>query len=546
MAVRNHVIFLVFIFLFSLFASQKLFNDKFYTTHDGGGHIIRMEEFHESFMDGQIPVRLAKRINHGTSYPFFNFNYPLIYYFGEALHLFGFSFVSVFKVIMFLSILIGAVGMYFFALLHLDRMGAFVSSIFFTIAPYKFLNIYVRGNPAESFALSLIPILFFAIEQVLKKNRWGGIILTSILTLLILSHNITAMIAILLGILYFLFRLKFVKKDKKIILKHFSLYFFFALLLSAFFWVPVIIESPQTKISELTWDYRDSFPSLQELIYSPWGFGAYKQGDFPGKMSPQIGVLHEFMIVFGIGFLLFRKRNRMLLFFLTVSLLAFFLATPASKILWDSFYPLRLVQIPWRFVGYVVLGASFIAGFLVYTIKYRILQIVATAILLILLLYTNRNHVRVNMYIDYESPFLEKDVYDLSTTSKSEHMPKFAPYIYKDPNPDGDIVLPSVGESKRLVWKSNYHAFDVTTYEDALFRDNTSYFPGWRATIDGQETEILHKEDQLVRLLVKVPKGTHRVEFFFGEPWYRLVADIISLSTMIGISFFLILRKRFK
>lgn len=549
-AFTANIILILLIFAFSLFASSKLLTNKFYTSHDGEGHVIRMIEFDQAISDGQIPVRLAKGINYGLSYPFFNFNYPAVYYLGEGFHLLGLSYVDSFKAIMFLSVFIGSTSLFLLTLPYFGYLGAFVSALFFIFTPYRFLNMYVRGDVAESFGLSLIPFVILSIDHFLKQGRWKNIFLIFSFTILILSHNITAMLGFFLGISYFIFKV-INKKDRKKIIENFFLTFSISLLLTTFFWLTVLLESKLTKLVELTEDYKNFFPTLGEIIYSPWGFGAYIQGAVAGKMSVQIGIIHE--LVFILALIIFSWKlktkkslgnpEKFVLFFIFVSLLSLFLALPVSKFFWDNFYPLKLVQLPWRFVGYITLGFAICAGYLIGRIKSLKLKIVTIVLLITILIYSNRNHIRVNQYVDFQNPFLKNQIYGPSTTSKDEHMPLLAPRIFQIPNQNGDIIPVTSGTSKRTVWKSNYHKFLVDLKSNGEFRDNTSYFPGWVAQIDGKETEINYKKDEFVRLRINVSKGFHKVEFFFKDQGLRLVADIVSLVTFLIIIIFLPIRK---
>ena len=112
-------------------------------------------------------------------------------------------------------------------------------------------------------------------------------------------------------------------------------------------------------------------------------------------------------------------------------------------------------------------------------------------------------------------------------------MPLGAPHIYEAPNPDGDIFPATAGTSQRGVWQSNVHKFTVSLSADAAFRDNTSYFPGWTAYVDNQRVPIRYQDDAFGRLLVSVPKGEHVVSFRFGEPRYRMTANIVSVVATI-------------
>lgn len=538
-----HLVVPVFIiFLFSLVAGQKLFSSKFYTTHDGGGHVIRMEEFNLALSEGQFPVRIAKRINYGLGYPFFHFNYPMIYYLGELLYRLGFTFVGAFKFLMVSSLIAGSLGMYAYARYFFTEVPSIIAGLFYLFAPYRFLNMYVRGAAAETAGLAVLPWVLFSCEYFVRTKNSLPFIVS--MTVLVLTHNITAFIGGIVMSIYFLFRMMLVRKKER---GDYLTRFFFAgmavLLLSAFFWFPALYDSRLTKLSELREDFRGNFPSLSELVYSPWGFGAWKEGVFPGKMSPQIGLIHQLVGAIGMAVLIsrlikshknhsYKVNDHAALFFILISAVFLFFSLEWSKPVWERISALQTVQLPWRFVGYIVLSLSVLAGYAVSRISHRRGQIVAAVVLVGMVLYANRNHIRVNMYIDHISPFTESEIYALSTTSKDEHMPRLAPRIYEAPTPDGDIFPADAGTSFREVWKSNRHLFSVDAKMPLEFRDNTSFFPGWIAYVDGKTTPVLYEKDEYRRLRVAVGEGTHTVEFRFIEPLYRKIANGISLMTL--------------
>ena len=61
-------------------------------------------------------------------------------------------------------------------------------------APYHAVDIYVRGDVAEFWAFAFIPLVFLGLWQIYKQAKWRYVALTSItLALVIISHNLTAM-----------------------------------------------------------------------------------------------------------------------------------------------------------------------------------------------------------------------------------------------------------------------------------------------------------------------------------------------------------------
>lgn len=517
-------------------ASFRLFDARFYTSQDGPGHLIRMIEFDTSLKDGQFPVRLAGRINFGLGYPFFNFNYPFVYYLGEGIHLLGFSFLWSFKILLIISVILSVCSMYLLVVPYYGPYIAYIAATFFVIAPYKFLNMYVRGNIAESLGLAFTCFSLMIADRFIK-GKTSFVYVGISFALLLLTHNISAMIGIPFVIAYVIFSVIVLKKSVRI-LRNVFFACLIALGISAFFWIPVVIETSQTKLSELSTDYLGFFPTIKEIIYSPWGFGSFVQGISPGKMSPQIGIAHTVVFIGALLSLLYvflkKPAKRQIyfgLFFIAIVCISIFLSLSYSQIVWDRIIFLSFVQIPWRFIGMVILCISVLTGFMLIQIRHTGVRYGIGIFLLVLLYYSNRNHIRVNQYIVFENPFETAQIYGPSTTSKDEHMPKSAPHIYSAPIADGEL-FPNVGISKRTVWKSNNHIFILESTASAQFRDNTSYFPGWVAFIDGKETKILYENDPLYRLRIEVPTGNHTVQFLFTEPWYRKIGNGISVVSI--------------
>lgn len=535
----NYLIF-AFLILLSFYAGSKLLSTAFFTSHDGPGHVIRIIDFHESFKEGQIPVRISKRLDNGLGYPFYNFNYPLVYYLSEPFMFAGINAVSAFKALLFISIITGALGMYFFAREYFGKAPSFVAATFYIFAPYRFLDVYVRGNVGEALGLSMLPVFLLSILLVQRRHRIGALLFVASLSFLILIHNITAMFGFGIGVVLYGFNVLVLKR--KPCIKTLMMSLFFVIGLTAFFIVPVAIETRLTRLPTLGYEYENFFPSLKEIIYSPWGFGLWKSGPYPGKMSPQLGLIHELVSFLAIGVLLLtilkrkvKSQEKITVFFTAVIIVSLFLTLPASRIIWSRIYFLQVIQMPWRFVGYATLGASLLAGYFVS--KVGRIQFPVLFFLVALVLYANRNHISVNQYISFTNPFNQNGVYWHSTAAYAEHTPAGVPIFSAEPNHNGDIIYAS-GSATRTQWKSNYQRFVVNLDKGSYFRNNIYYFPGWTATIDGKQAPIQYNKDPLRRLYIYVPQGHHIVEFRFGETWYRAVGDVISVVTLlIGLIF---------
>jgi hypothetical protein len=80
---------------------------------------------------------------------------------------------------------------------------------------------------------------------------------------------------------------------------------------------------------------------------------------------------------------------------------------------------------------------------------------------------------------------------------------------------------------------ANRYSFTVEAARPGLVLINDSYYPGWRATVDGQPAEIL-RADSLFRA-VSVSAGTHRIEMKFipRHFWWGVGASLLTLGGLV-------------
>ena len=78
----------------------------------------------------------------------------------------------------------------------------------------------------------------------------------------------------------------------------------------------------------------------------------------------------------------------------------------------------------------------------------------------------------------------------------------------------------------------------VGSLQEKLLCMTIPYSSGWRAYIDGVETEIL-KADTMY-MAVDVPEGTHQIEFYYCTPYLKTGAGLSGLGilSVIGIVIF--------
>jgi uncharacterized membrane protein YfhO len=85
----------------------------------------------------------------------------------------------------------------------------------------------------------------------------------------------------------------------------------------------------------------------------------------------------------------------------------------------------------------------------------------------------------------------------------------------------------------------NNLSFRVTTSSDAVLVLSQVWFPGWNATVDGQDVPVLRADAALTGILLRA--GSHDVHFKF-RPLSFTIGAAITILTMLAVISFIITR----
>jgi len=357
---RSLILSIILVVVLSLPGILDLFKPVYYSSHDGEGHVIRMDEFYNAFKDGQFPVRWSKRLYYGYGYPFFNFNYPSTYYLGLPVMLAGFSATVAMKSELIAMYILSTVLMFLYLRRKVSWQYAVVGAMLYSYAPYRLLNIYVRGSVAESTAFFFPPLLLWSAERLADKKQKSIFVSSLVLFFLGISHNISALLLFGFFFTYLIF-LSLAKRSLWPFLRG-VVAFSLGLAMSAFFFVPALTEKKYTFLDQtIAKDYPDHFVYLYQLVKGGWGYGGSVKGPNDG-LSFNIGWMQLGIVIIGCGWLLvwrklkavkiFYQDHFVTLFLFTVTILvgSIFFMLSISKVFWDHVPLLPFVQFPWRFL----------------------------------------------------------------------------------------------------------------------------------------------------------------------------------------------------
>ena len=505
-------------------------------THDGEYHVMRFQQFYKVISEGNLYPRWAPDFNNGFGIPLFNYVYPLPNYVASIFHALGFGFIDSLKLNMAAASLVGAIFMYLWIRKYWGEWGGGVSSVFYTFSPYHFLDIYVRGSVGEVWSLGLAPALLWSYYSYYESNRKIFLVLSSIfLALLILAHNILALVFFGFFILYTSYLIFNTAHKKKLILNT-LLIFFSGLGLSSPFWLPALLETKYV-VGLQVFDPTQHFPVLYKLIYSSWGYGFSGTGE-RDQMSFQIGIANLIAIVGSLIVLVASKNKRTLIFFISLFLITVFLITPFSIFLWKNITIMAYIQFPWRLLSLVILLVAFLAGSLAQESLFKKKGNIRTVIVVSLIV------ISIGFSIRYtKAPFYHKrsDQHYLSRSNFTDgtNSPgnafntKWLAGIPEKRKERIEIIEGS-GDIKISELKSTSYSFTVDAEENSKILINTAYFPGWAAVVNGKNVQI---ENYNGRMTLNIPAGINSTRVFLDNTEIQKLSYIYFLGSVLLLIF---------
>jgi len=544
----------LFVLALSFFSVVPFFHPGFFPIHDNT-QVQRVFEMTKSLKDGMFPVRWVADLGFGYGYPVFNFYAPLAYYVGALINLLGFNVLLATKIMMGLGILLSGISMYFFAKELWGKHGGIISALLYLFVPYHALDVYVRGDVAEFWAYAFIPLVFYALLKIHKTGKFRFMILGALsFAAIIISHNLTALMVTPFVLFFALMLFLGNKKTGKNLL----LTIILGLLISAFYWLPAILEINFTNVlSQIGGgaDYKDHFICLAQLWSSPWGFGGSTKGCVDG-LSFMVGKINIVLtlvsiVFFAVGMYLKKvesKKGYLLVYFSLGLLFSIFLTLGISKPVWDALRVMAFFQYPWRFLLMVAFFTSIICGSLIYILelllKNKWINLIALIALSLMIVLFNNKFFVAQKYIGASANSFTNDYFLKFRTSQisSEYMPKnfVKPNTYLQIQKNVTIVSGKVKIISQNKTTTKY-VIDYSAGLNSKILVPIAYFPAWKISLDNRNYSYKIEDNGL---LVNLPSGTHLVTLEFKQTNVEILADLLSLSGIFAIILGIILKKK--
>jgi hypothetical protein len=513
-----------------------------FTMHDP--HLFRIYEFNRCIQDRVFPCRWAPDSGKGYGEPLFNFYAQFPYWITASFHLTGFSLIDSAKAAFILSLMASAGAMYLFARRFWGSWGGLVSAVFYIYAPYRAVDVWVRGALPEALAFIFYPLILLFLDLYLQTRKTVYCLLFSFaLALLITTHNLSFLMFIPFLFVYWLFRSWQGREIKNLIgLMPAGI---FALALSAYYLLPVMFESRLITLADTTtgyYDYHIHFTRLYELFISRyWGYGASLWAQ--KFLSVSIGQLHWIIPLLLLFYVVIKKKlfspiTINYLLFTVLGVVALFLTHGKSSFIWNFLPVFKYIQFPWRFLSVAVFFLSLASGFAAQFITKKYLNILVISVILI-----NFSFFRPDIWRNItDSQEYSGALWD---EGRSSSLTDFWPKTAEVPVTFSSGRVSTVyGEATVTDFqiKSNSASLSVSATAPSRITLPIVYFPGWQLLIDNR-TQLLTSLADSGLITFSLSPGVHEIKLLFTDTWPRYLGNLTSLSALILSPLWLIKKK---
>ena len=470
---------------------------------------------------------------------------PLAFYLTALLNVLTGSIIAAMNITKYAALLLSGIGMFFLVKEFYQEKTALLSALFYMAFPFNVFGLYYYGTFAS--VVSLIwfsPIMLF-INKYFKSRQYkyvlyagvsyGGLILTHLINAYMFSF-------VMAGFVGYLSVME--KRPRDIVV--FLFIILIGCMVSAAYLFPLIFEKQFFNINAFV-AAEGGFDFSKFFIY-PNRTGQMPSGNFwpvyYKEFETSVFLLIIFICIFTLritqirSFTSMRTAHNVNLFFLGTALGSLLLLFGMSSFLWNSIPFLKFIQFPFRWLNITVFAVAFLSatGFRMVESVYKKgaegYAIIAVVFLMFLIcfLYDYKYIVTSPVYTPDEL------IPPKAVNWTKEHLPRGVDInkIRETENSGKLIFITGEGKAEVVAWNTASRTIKTDVKKHSIIRIRTFYFPGWKAYIDGTETEI-KKENDSGAMLVPIPGGVHTLELKFRDTPVRHYSGLVTICSLLLI-----------
>lgn len=529
----------------ALLATTPMMQPYLYNADDLCYHLARLEGLKDGILDGQvIPVNILPDGLQNNGY--MNAMYPYLFlYIGALLRICRVSLAFSYKVLVFLSNLGSAVCAYVAVKSMVkSRRSVMLSVVLYTLMPYRFTNIFSRGDLGETLALVFWPLVIAGLYHIVMGDRkkWYYLVIgfTGALQSHILSVVYVAAVCVITALLY---GVRIVRERRCTeILKAAGL----TLLLNAWYLVPFLYYYYNEELDKEVLRWSGYFEQSINLSNMTQTLSLYNKQYF------SLGLALLGCLGIGVVYLLCERRGRVsgsdgfMLYLLVLGGIFVFMTTgyfPSRALMANAFFSniATMLQFPWRFLGpasacFLFVGASGLARSELLK-PYRNLifvMLVSLNLLVIVSVPADNNHVPYKNAESVASKGHE--------TKLGSSVGLFYPHEWRlmgvtDDRLTRSVVMSDMGSVSVRDFKKEGTKAAVSytaSSSEAFIELPLQNYLGYRARDElGQPVKIEQGEGGRMRFYVKGDGVEHRIYVRYGPVPGFVAADVVSALTVL-------------
>lgn len=549
---QSTIVYLILLLILILPTFWTLLKPGLYSMQDY--HTFRLYEFNKCITDLQIPCRWTPDATYEYGQPTFIFYGQLTFIFGQLFRIFGASVIDTLKALSISTVVLSAVAMFFLARqLWKNNLAGLVVALVYTYAPYRAVDLYVRGDIPESFSFVFFPLITYLFNSYLEKPKLNNLILFSFsLAGLALTHNLSVLVFLLFFGPWVIYSLS--KQFSWKLVVNLGLSLIIAIGLAAFYLVPIAFESQHISLGQIlsgSQDYHVHFATINQLLLSRfWGYGGSGWGENDG-LSLAVGQLQWILPLIIIAALIWKKslaKYREIILFLVIGWLALFMIHNKSVDVWQLIPGLSFLQFPWRFLGLAIFCFSLVAGVSVLLFKNDGWRLIIALSIIGLVIGLNVSFFKEGKwsYVTDQQLFSGVSYQDQITSSYKDYWPNYGSRIPTSPPSQTFNIIEGSGSGQLVMKNSNSASYMfIVNSSEAVLSPSIVYFPGWSAMVNGQPVNI-YPSGPYGLITVKLPAGASNLNLNFRDTWDRSLGNWLSLITLVAtlVVLFVTIRKK--
>lgn len=513
------------------------------STFDGPTHLANIAQFTKALRDKDFPVRWTDG--------FGNYGMPMgiivqqtTSYLGAIAALITNNIFLSYNLVVLIGAFISTYLLFHFFILHFSENASLLGVILFNFAPYRIINIYVRGAIPEFFSHVFFPIIFIGLFLLIKNRDLRGLIHLLIgFVGILLTHPFTLIIGMFLWVPYSIWLMYNNKKNVRFLTSNIPRILLTLVLvfgLSAFYIFPLYQEIKYFYYGIGNHYIPGNYLTLKNYLGDQWYYFYYNDIDVRGHII-HLGLIELIILLSGIiGFISYRKKiNSFIYWVIPSGFIIIFFTLHYADFIYTRISLLGNIQHNWRMFTSLVFIAPFILASLTDKLKSKKIFIL---LLFIIIVFRFPQLYGKNYLIEKQEKYywskvnLHGNIMNTVWTGPTEDYP-----VKKI---KGEIIE-GLGIIEKRDEHNSWRKYEVIAKTELRLVDNTFYFPGWKAYVDGKETPIEFQDmNHRGVITYRVPQGKHSIKVEFVDTKIRMAANIISIISIGVVGILILLRKR--